>query len=252
MVRIGLTGGLGTGKTTVAKMLAELGAFVLEGDRLVHQVYVRGSPVWKWVVQKYGQGVIGEDGEIDRKKLSAQVFAEANEYRAGNQGGLTTGEPGRDARGQRRMGLFQVVQFEVSRMASRILEEKEREGIKIAVFEEAVLVEVGDTRMVDEVWVTYAPEDVVVSRVSTREGGVRLTPEEAKRRITAQLPLEDKLKYAHVVIRTDRSLEETQAQVAGEWKRIHEQVSRGVFKSYRAPGPFEPLDPSQWFNRSRS
>jgi dephospho-CoA kinase len=226
MIRIGLTGGIGTGKSTVSKMLAEMGAFVIVGDQLAHQQYVKGAPFWEKVVKGYGEDILSPNGDIDRRKLAVKAFSPSG--------------PGGPPR-----VLFEV-QMEVSRVAARLFEEKEKEGAALVVYEQALLLEVGDNRMVDRVWLTYAPEEVVLPRVLTREGGTRLTLEQAQQRIRAQLSIEERLQRAHLLIRTDCSLEETRAQVASALEKAQDEVARGVFVSHRSLGPFEPLEPSQW------
>jgi dephospho-CoA kinase len=228
MIRIGLTGGMGSGKSTVSRMLAELGARVLDGDHVVHLVYAKGSPVWKKLVQEFGKDILAESGDIDRKKLGATVFREAG-----------------------RLGLLTAtVQPEVSRTTLRLLQEMEQTGVQVAVYESATLVETHDIRMMDQVWSTYAPKEVVLERIMNRPQGVRLTREEAKRRIATQMPGEEKLKHAHVVIRTDCSLEETREQVAVAWRQIQSEVARGTFVSHRAP-TYAPADPSTYLSGRR-
>ncbi|MBI3953556.1 MAG: dephospho-CoA kinase [Chloroflexi bacterium] len=199
MIRIGLTGGVGSGKSTVAKILAELGALVLDADKLGHQVYAKGTSGWAQVVKEFGQGVLTADGEIDRKKLGAIVFADR-------------------ARLKR---LEDIVQPEIGRKAVEIFDEKEKEGVQVGVLEAAVLFEAGFDRLVHRVWVTYAPEEVVIKRLTSRDG-LPLPPEEARRRIAAQMPIDEKAQRAQVIIRTDCTLEETRAQVVAAWNSLRD------------------------------
>lgn len=204
MIRIGLTGGIASGKSTASKMLAELGAWVVDHDDLAHQVYAVGTPGWEQVVQGFGQEVVGGNGEIDRRKLSALVFSDK-----------TSGRLKR---------LIDIVQPEIIRMVGHIFDQKEKEGVKVAVLESAVLFKTDEYLLVDQIWVTYAPKDVVDSRLNTREG-LRLAPEEARPRIALLTPVDENLQRAQVVIRTDCSLAETRAQVATAWRKLQAEVA---------------------------
>lgn len=199
MIRIGLTGGIASGKSSVSKMLAELGALVVDHDDLAHQVYAVGTPGWEQVVRGFGQDVVAGNGEIDRRKLSAMVFS--------------------DQTSTRLRRLIDIVQPEIIRRVSHIFDEKEKEGVQVAVLESAVLFKTDECRLVDQIWVTYAPEDVVGRRLSTREG-LRLAPEEARPRIALLTPVDENIKRAQVVIRTDCSVAETRDQVTTAWRKL--------------------------------
>ena len=208
MIRVGLTGGVGSGKSTVSKMLADLGAYVMDADKLGHQVYAPGTSGWEQVVQEFGRGVVADNGEIDRKKLGAIVFADRPRLKR----------------------LEDIVQPEIGRMAVRLFEEKSREGVQVGVLEAAVLIEAHFDRLVDQIWVTYASEEVVVQRLTSRDG-LPLAPEEARRRIAAQMPIDEKAKLAQVVIRTDCTLDETRAQVLAEWRKVQAQAAQTAHTS---------------------
>lgn len=206
MIRIGLTGGVGSGKSTISKMLQELGAFVMDADKLGHQVYAKDAPGWQNVVNEFGRGILSPEGEIDRKKLGAIVFADK-------------------ARLKR---LEDIVQPEIGRMAVQQFEEKAKEGsVRVGVLEAAVLFEAGFDKYVDEIWCTYAPEEVAVHRLTTRDG-LRLTPEEAKRRLASQMPIDEKARRCQVIIRTDCSLEETRAQVKAAYEEACAKATAGA------------------------
>lgn len=205
MIRIGLTGGVGSGKSTISKMLVELGAYVLDADKLGHLVYAPGTSGWEQVVQEFGPGVVADNGEIDRKKLGAIVFADRTRLKR----------------------LEDIVQPEIGRAAVRLFVEKSGQGVQVGVLEAAVLIEAGFDRLVDQIWVTYASEDVVVKRLTSREG-LPLAPDEARRRIAAQMPIDEKAKRAQVVIRTDCTLDETRAQVLAEWHKLQAQAVLGA------------------------
>jgi len=191
---IGITGGIGSGKSTVAKFLAEMGAVILDADRLGHEV-LRDSDVWQQVVTVFGKGIIAADGSIDRRKLGEIVFNDA---------------AARDK-------LNRITHPRIGEMTRSRLEEYRRQGIKAVVLEIPLLVEAGGTNLVDEVWVTVAPEAVVISRLRGRNG---LSEAESRARIQSQISSPERIKHADVVIDTNCTLDELKAKVAEHWQRL--------------------------------
>lgn len=192
---IGLTGGIGSGKSTVSRFLSELGAVVLDADKVGHEAYQPGTETWKEVVAAFGQGIIGADESIDRKKLGAIVF----------------GDP---AALERLNGIMHPRMYDM--MAARI-EEYRRQGVKVVVLEAAILLEAGWTPLVDEIWVTVASEPTVVRRVRERTD---LPEEQIRSRIRSQLSNEERKKQASVVISNDGSLDELQTKVGELWEGL--------------------------------
>jgi len=192
---IGLTGGMGSGKSTVSAILRELGARVLDADRVGHELYRPGTPVWEEVVAAFGKGILKPDGEIDRPKLGAIVF----------------GDPSALKR------LNEIMHPRMFQRMREVLEEWRREGaVEVAVLEAAILFEANWTPLVDEVWVTIASEDTVVERLKAKG----FSPEQVRARLRSQMPVEEKARRAQVVIRNDGSLEELRRQVEVEWRRL--------------------------------
>ena len=192
---IGLTGGIGSGKSTVSRFLSELGAVVLDADKVGHEAYQPGTETWKEVVAAFGQGIMGADESIDRKKLGAIVF----------------GDP---AALERLNGIMHPRMYNL--MAARI-EEYRRQGVKVVVLEAAILLEAGWTPLVDEIWVTVASEPTVVRRVRERTD---LPEEQIRSRIRSQLSNEERKKQASVVISNDGSLDELQTKVGELWEGL--------------------------------
>ena len=192
---IGLTGGIGSGKSTVSRFLSELGAVVLDADKVGHEAYQPGTETWKEVVAAFGQGIIGADESIDRKKLGAIVF----------------GDP---AALERLNGIMHPRMYNL--MAARI-EEYRRQGVKVVVLEAAILLEAGWTPLVDEIWVTVASEPTVVRRVGERTD---LPEEQIRSRIRSQLSNEERKKQASVVISNDGDLDELQTKVGELWEGL--------------------------------
>jgi len=192
---IGLTGGIGSGKSTVSRLLADLGAVVLDADKVGHQAYQPGTETWKELVAAFGEEIVSPDGTIDRKKLGAIVF----------------GDPESLAR------LNRIVHPRMFDMMKAQIEEHRRQSVSVVVLEAAILLEAGWTPLVDEVWVTVASEPTVVRRAIERTG---LPEEQIRARIRSQLSNEEREKAASVVISNDGDLEELRAKVAELWEQL--------------------------------
>lgn len=195
MVIIGLTGGIGSGKSTVGKFLAELGAAHLDGDKLGHEVYLRGTPGWRSLVERFGTSILDAGGEVDRKKLGQIVFA----------------DPDALAR------LNAIVHPLIRSLALQRLEEYRRKGVPVAVLEAALLIEAGWTDLVDEVWVVTAPEEAVVQRVKKSKGAEE---QETRARIRAQLSTGDRKRYGQVIIENNGGLDELRVKVRQAWSQM--------------------------------
>ena len=192
---IGLTGGIGSGKSTVSRLLAELGSVVLDADKVGHEAYQPGTETWKALVAAFGEGIVAPDGTIDRKNLGAIVFSDPEEL----------------AR------LNQIVHPRMFDMMKARIEQHREQGVAIVVLEAAILLEANWTPLVDEVWVTVASELVVVRRTMERTG---LPEEQIRARIGSQLSNEERTKQAKVVIRNDGSLQELEARVHELWQGL--------------------------------
>ena len=203
MLTIGLTGGIGSGKSVVADLLREQGATIIDADRLGHEAYTPNSEAWRQVVAAFGEGVLTAEGEIDRRKLGTIVFADPAEL-------------------ERLNGIMHPL------MAGMVEERKSQlsqEGVAVAVVEAAVLFEAGWETLVDEVWTTVAPADVVIERLRQRNG---LSPEEASKRINSQMPAEERIRRSDVVIENASDLDALERQVKALWQaRVKGKVNQG-------------------------
>ena len=193
---IGLTGGIGSGKSTVSQFLAELGAVILDADKVGHEAFKPDTEAWREVVAAFGRQILIASGDIDRRKLGEVVF--------GNPESLSR--------------LNQIMHPRMYEMVKAQLEEYRRQGVEVVVLEAPLLVEAGWTSLVDEVWVTVAPESTVLRRLVERTA---LSEEEALARIRSQLPSEERAKHADVVINTDCDLDEVKRKVKELWKGLH-------------------------------
>ena len=195
---IGLTGGIGSGKSTAAQILTEFGAKVIDADKVAHEVFNPGTEGLQKVVETFGEGVLNTEGEIDRKKLGEIVF--------NNPTALST--------------LNEIIHPRAYELTRSRLEEFRKQGVEVVVLEVILLVEAGWDHLADEIWVTVAMEDTVVKRLQASRG---LTKEEILTRIHAQTPNEERIKYADVVIENDGSYEELKKKLSGLWSRVEEK-----------------------------
>ncbi|HEX9345187.1 MAG TPA: dephospho-CoA kinase [Candidatus Acidoferrum sp.] len=188
MLRLGLTGGIASGKSAVAAMLREMGFAVLDADSLAHRLIKPGLPAYNDVLQEFGPGVVAPDGRVDRPKLSAIVFADR-------------------ARLDR---LNAIVHPRVAEVVFRQFEEWQRGGTRDAAFvEAALLIESGIHKKLDGLVVAWCAPEQQLKRLLARG----LSETEARRRIAAQLPVEEKLRLATEKIDCSGSIEETRRQV---------------------------------------
>jgi len=210
MLVIGLAGGIGSGKSTVSRALARLGARMVDADIIGHQVYEPGGPAYDDVISTFGQGVVGDGGKIDRAKLGGIVFDDPEALKK----------------------LNAIMYPKIRQAIVPILEEWERDGAEVGVVEAAVLFEANWTDMVDEIWVTISDEDTVVDRLSKAKG---LSPEQSRARLRSQIPPEEKARRAHVVIRNNGSLEELEKQVEDLWRSVNSRLKGSGTSSPNAP-----------------
>ena len=192
MLVIGLTGGIGTGKTQVSEMLEKLGAAIVNADLLGHQIYVPHSEGWREVVEAFGEEILAPDGEIDRTKLGPIVF--------GNPEALKR--------------LNAITHPKIYALANESLKKLPQQGTKVAVLEAALLIEAKWTPLVNEVWVTTAPEHNVVKRIQERNG---FTEKAIRSRIASQMPQEERIIYADVVIENAGDLNELKTKIQKLW-----------------------------------
>ena len=197
MLRVGLTGGLASGKSTVAGFFRELGAFHLDADRLAHELIAPGGSAEREVVSRFGGGILGTDGAVDRKALGAIVFSDP----------------------QALADLNAIVHPKVRKeIAQRIADQESGASpAEVALVDAALLVESGIQRDLDALIVVACPEPVQIARAVARGG---LTEAEARARIAAQAPLAQKVAAADYVIDNDGFLDETRRQVRSLWDEL--------------------------------
>jgi dephospho-CoA kinase len=186
---VGLTGGIASGKSAVSRQLVELGCRVMDADVLAREVVAPGEPAWRAIVAEFGREVLGPDGQLDRKRLGALVFADP----------------------ARRKVLEAITHPAIMARRQAILDAWAAEGFDgVIVLDIPLLIEVGAAPHMDRVVLVYAERDVQLERLMGRDGFDRA---EAERRIASQMSLAEKVRHAHFVIDNSGAPEETAAQV---------------------------------------
>lgn len=195
MIVIGLTGNIGTGKTTVCQILAKHGAKVVDADRLGHELLRPYTQTWRELVLTFSKSILKPDNEIDRRQLGEVVF----------------NDPKALAK------LNQILHPRMYQIAKERIEDWRKQGAKVVVLEAPLLIEAGWTSLVDQIWVTAAPEAVIVERLKKYKG---LDEAQVLSRLHSQLPQEEKLSQADEIISTDCSLPELEARVEKLWQKV--------------------------------
>ena len=191
---IGLTGGIASGKSSVANMLEKLGAVIIDADLLAREVVAPGEPAYRAIVAAFGAEILNPYRTINRRALGGLVFADP----------------------EARSRLECITHPAIGRMAEERIAELRRSGLPAVFYMAPLLIEAGVTSRVDELWVVYADGETQVQRLMARDGSSR---EEALRRIAAQMPIEEKKKFGNVVIDNSGTPEETEKQVKEIWER---------------------------------
>lgn len=199
---IGLSGGIGTGKSTVAAMLRALGAVVIDADEIVHRLQVPGAPLLGELAAAFGPEILDAGGALDRKRLAARVFG--------------------DAEARRRLNA--IVHPKVGLEMARQLEAARRAGAPLVVLDIPLLFESraagaggASTLPFEATVLVYAPRDVQIARTVARDG---CSAEEAEARVAAQMPIDDKRALADHVIDNVGTLADTERQVRALWAEL--------------------------------
>ena len=175
MLVIGLTGGIGTGKSEVASLLQSLGAEVINADQVGHEAYTPNSESWREVVNTFGEEILQPDGQIDRGRLGAIVFSNPQQLDK----------------------LNAIMHPRMARMVGDKIEVLRDKGAPAVVVEAAVLFEAGWDSLVDEVWTTDSPVELVIERLQARNG---MSEEEVRRRINSQMDRVERIERSDLVV----------------------------------------------------
>lgn len=192
----GLTGGIGTGKSTVSAIFRRLGAYIIDADEIARNVVRKGTPPWKELTDLFGEEVLNPDGSIDRAKLGEIVFGDESKKKR----------------------LEDIIHPEVFKKIERLREEIKKEDKEaIIICDVPLLIESGYHRKVEKIILVYAGEKEQLSRLKDR-----LSIEEALKRIKSQMPLDEKKRYADYIIDNKGPIEETEVQCS----KIYEELKR--------------------------
>lgn len=230
---IGLTGNIGTGKSVVRKMLEHLGGYGIDADALAHRAIARGAPGYEPVLRSFGRWLLMPDGEISRVKLGKLVFSDPEALKQ----------------------LESIVHPLVLKAVDMLVRRAEQQ---VVVIEAIKLIEAGMHKDCDSLWVVYAPPEEQLKRLIEKR---KMSEAEARQRIAAQSPQEQKLAVADVIIRNGNTFEDTWRQVSNFWKltiprqyiqvaqpAATERVSSGAISVLRGK-PAHSLQIADLFNR---
>jgi dephospho-CoA kinase len=198
---IGLTGGIASGKSTVAHLFAELGAVIIDADQLAREAVEPGSTALAAIVQQFGPEVLQSDGTLDRGALGTVIFANP----------------------LARQRLEQITHPAIRELALTHLAALRAAGTAVVIYMAPLLIEAGATDRVDEIWVVHIDSATQLQRLTARD---RLSREDAHARVASQMPLEEKRRHGRIVIDNSGTLAETKRQVTEIWQR--EIVKRGM------------------------
>lgn len=202
MITIGLTGGIGSGKSTAAKILAELGAPALDADKIAHATYAPGGPAYDAVIAAFGEKILAEDRTVDRKKLGPIVFADPSQL-------------------DKLTSIVWPATFAL--MKQMVAEMRARGERKPIVIEAAVLIEANWQALFDEIWLVTTSRERVIDRIE-RDRGLKRAETEA--RIRAQLSDDARRKHASIEITNDGTIDELRTKVATLWKTARDRTAK--------------------------
>ena len=195
---IGLTGGIVSGKSTVALMFKDLGAKIVDADKLGHSVILPHEPAWEKIVKIFGKDVLQNDLTIDREKLGKIVFANQSLLKKLND--ITHPE------------ITKIIKKEIDSLKNKTYNQK-----KILIIDAALIYEAKIDRLMEKIIVVYIDEDEQIKRLIERNN---LSKDEALQRIKSQMPMKEKVKMADYVIDNSNSLDKTKKQVEKIWKNL--------------------------------
>lgn len=190
---IGLTGNIACGKSTVSNMLKDLGGYIIDADIVAREVVQKGMQAWIMIKEHFGEEYIGEDGEIDREKLGALVFADP----------------------QALDELNKIVHpIIVESIEKKLQKLRIKDSHRVVVIDAALLIETGCHRAVDEIWLVTLPYEIQLMRLIKRDD---LTENQARQRIESQMPQDIKVRHADVIIDNSKDITYTKEQIKHLW-----------------------------------
>lgn len=204
---VGLTGGIGSGKSTFSALLRARGVPVIDADRLAREAVAPGSAGLAEVVRAFGDDVLDASGGLDRKRMAARVFADPAARRA----------------------LEDIVHPRVREAMAAEVQRLAATGVPLALYDVPLLYEAGRERDVETVVVVWAPREAQLARLSARDG---MSAAEAEARISAQMPLDEKARRADFVVVNDGTLEALEAKADALLSDLSRNLPKGTSKRY--------------------
>jgi phosphopantetheine adenylyltransferase/dephospho-CoA kinase len=198
---IGLTGGIASGKSSIAKRLEKLGAEIINADIVGHSVYEPGTDAYNEIIQSFGDGILNSNGSVNRGSLGSIVFGDSNKLQL----------------------LNSIVWPKIMERIKELISEVASKGAQVCIVEAALLLEAGWDEVVNEIWVSVIPEAEAIKRLKDRNG---LSEEEAKKRLASQLKNKERVSQANVVLSTLWEPAYTQKQVEKAWKGLQERIKK--------------------------
>ncbi len=195
-MRIGITGGIATGKNLVTKYFKELGCYTIDADEVYHKLIYPGKPLWRKLVEEFGSTIVHPQGMIDRKRLGDIVF--------NNKSSLEK--------------LNAITHKEILKEIEKEAKNKEKE-YKIVAINAPLLIEAGAQNLVDKIIVVWTDKKTQIERLMKRDN---ISYKEAEKRIKSQMPLSEKVKYGDYIIDNSGTPEETKKQVEKVYKELIE------------------------------
>jgi len=201
MVVAGLTGGIATGKSTVSKMLASMGANIIDADRIAFDVVTKDKPAWRKIIDNFGENILYPDGEIDRKKLGDIIFNSQ----------------------EKKLMLNSIVHPEVFSEMARMVKELSNNPSAIIILDVPLLIESGMNKGIKDVLLVYTPESIQLARLMQRDG---INKKAAMSKIRSQMPIDKKLEYATFIIDNSSSLDMTAIHTKKAFDTLKERLNR--------------------------
>ena len=191
---IGLTGGIASGKSTVARILRKLGGVIIDADQLARETVLPGEPAYLAIIAEFGEEILNSDRTINRQALGKIIFADS----------------------VARLRLERITHPAIALLAEKKLAALREAGTPVVIYIAPLLIEAGVTSRVDEVWVVYTDQETQVSRLMQRDG---INRTEALQRLAAQMPMAEKCAYGKFLIDNRGTPEETEQQVTNIWEK---------------------------------
>ena len=197
---VGLTGGMGSGKSLAASYFKALGAQMIDADRISRELVAPGKPAWKGIIEEFGSDVLNPDQTLNRKQIAAIVFTDKS----------------------KRKKLEDIIHPRVIVEEHRLYEKYRQENSRVlAVIDSALLIESGNYKNVDKVVVVQCGKEEQIRRVMERDGTAH---SEVEKRLNSQMPLEEKVGFGDYILRNDDTRESLKSQVGELYRNLRDQV----------------------------